>query len=405
VQQRATYSNAVNNDGTGAIELGKWQRIRVHLKRSSAASALDGVVQMWVGDTLAINRTDLSLWSFNDTTTTHDYWRAGYLMGEATRGFDPALSNGVDIRTGVDAFSVTFADPVWRSTPSPTTHTSRAPESTGVLLASFKASEDFVTRSPTRGLNFGAVKNGVRLFNNATAQMWPVAHPIAPGVSYEGGSHVFRIRFASKAAGEIQFSGLPDVEDLHIEQHVYMPSGAEHTYVGDLLTAMEDGGSSNDKLFRVYGAYQKASKDYSVLYGASTWPIAPKGPAYIGTEFVQTMTVAPYTSNAMGEQGSSKNRQPSGGFVGAAAYAGAWTRLRFRCKVATAANNDGIIQIWVNDTLVLSRTNLPTYAGLFGPGVHNAFRSGYLWGWQNNAVRPNGRLYIDNIRFSSGGFA
>jgi hypothetical protein len=113
VQQRATYSNAVNNNGTGAIELGRWQRIRVHLKRSSTPGALDGVMQVYVGDTLAINSTNLSLWSFNDPTTTHDYWRAGYLMGEATRGYQTSLSDGADIRIGIDGFGITFTNPAW----------------------------------------------------------------------------------------------------------------------------------------------------------------------------------------------------------------------------------------------------------------------------------------------------
>jgi hypothetical protein len=280
--------------------------------------------------------------------------------------------------------------------------------SQAVLIAAFTASEDFTERSPTKGAPFHAVKNGVTLTYKGAAQLWPVAHPTAPGVAYDGGSHVFRINMASKAAGEIRFSGLPELGDVCIEQHVYMPSGTEAPHVGDLLTAVEDGSSSNDKLFRLYGAYQPSTADYSVLYGASTWPITKRGPAYIGTEYLRTTSVTPYAYNGTGEQGSyfgSKNRQPAGGFLGAAAYAGTWTRLRVRCTVATAANNDGVLQIWVNDTLVLSRTNMPTYAGLFGPGVHNAFRSGYLWGFQNNAARPSGRLYLDNIRFSTGGFA
>ena len=284
----------------------------------------------------------------------------------------------------------------------------RPAATSGVLLASFKASHDFGALSSEKGGNFSAVKNGIRLFNKAAAQTWPIAHSIAPGVSYEGGSHVFRIRFAAKAAGEIRFDGLPDVEDLHIEQHIYMPSGTETPSVGDLLTATVDGKSANDKLLRVYGVYQSAKRSYSVEYGASTWPRTPSGPAYIGTEYLRTSSISPYVINGMGEQGSyfgKNNRQPAGGFLGAPAYAGTWTRLRFRCKVATAANNDGVMQIWANDALVLSRTDMPTYAGLLGPGVNNFFRSGYLWGWQNNAARPTGFLYVDNIRFSAGGFA
>ena len=279
---------------------------------------------------------------------------------------------------------------------------------TPVLLAAFQASEDFTNLSLAKGHAFNAVKNGVQLHNSAAASIWPVAHAESPGVSYAGGAHVFRIRFASKPAGEIHFAGLPDVEDLHIEQHIYMPSGTETPHVGDLLTATVDGKSANDKLLRVRGVYEPARKSYSVAYGASTWPRTPSGPAYIGTEYLRTTSISPYAVNLIGEQGSyfgKNNRQPAGGFLGASAYAGVWTRLRFRCKVATAANNDGVLQIWVNDTLALSRTDMPTYAGLFGPGVNNFFRSGYLWGWQNNAGRPTGLLYVDNIRFSTGGFA
>jgi hypothetical protein len=277
-----------------------------------------------------------------------------------------------------------------------------------VLIAAFKASVDITGTSATVGTNFSAVKNGVTLTYKSACAAWPVAHPTNPGVSYEGGSHVFRINYAAKAAGEVRFSGLPDVTDLYIEQHIYMPDGTESPYVGDVLTVTTDGSTDNDKLFRLYGVYTSATADWSVLYGASTWPATSPGPGYIGTEYLRTTSIDPYAYNGTGEQGSfygSNNRQPTGGFLGAAVYAGVWTRLRIRAKVASAANNDGILQIWVNDDLVIQRTNMPTYAGLNGPGVNNFFRSGYLWGFQNNAARANGRLYIDNIRFSTGGFA
>ena len=274
------------------------------------------------------------------------------------------------------------------------------PESGGTLIADFQASVDFGTPSLTVGSNFNVVKNGVRLYNKGTAQVWPVAHPTAPGITYEGGSHVFRINMSSGGANEIRFDNLPAVDDMFTEWWLYQPSGTETPFVGIVPVSGSSDGSGNDKLFRLWSvSYTEGMKA-----GGSYWHAAPGSVGYAGSEF----TLYQASTNkllGMGEGGSfygSNNRQPQpSGFMGAAAYVGRWVRVRFRCKPATGPlDNNGIIQIWLDDTLIVNRVNLPLYTN----GTHpNSWTNGYIMGAKNSG--GNGaQVYIDNVRFSTGGF-
>jgi hypothetical protein len=63
--------------------------------------------------------------------------------------------------------------------------------------------------------------------------------------------------------------------------------------------------------------------------------------------------------------------------------------------------NNGIIQIWLDGTLVVSRTQLASYAGT---GGSNVFQSGYILGWANNGFAAGQFMYLDNFTISTGGF-
>jgi hypothetical protein len=266
-----------------------------------------------------------------------------------------------------------------------------------VLIAAFKASVDFGTPSTTAGSNFDTRKNGVRLYNKGTGQVWPVAHSTAPGITYEGGSYVFRINMSSNAANEIRFDGIPAVPELFTEWHMYQPSGAETPDVGEIPISGSTSGIGNDKFFRLWSV----SYTTGIKVGASYWHDAINSIGYLGTEhdrFNGTSLVG------MGEGGSAytpTNRQPVGGFMGASAYYGRWVRVRIHNKVATVANNDGINKIWLDDTLILNRTNLPIYTDGVQP---NSFTNGYILGSKNSGNNGT-KVYIDNVRFSTGGFA
>ena len=75
--------------------------------------------------------------------------------------------------------------------------------------------------------------------------------------------------------------------------------------------------------------------------------------------------------------------------------------MRIRSKVASAANNNGVIQIWFNGALLVDKRNLPSYAA---GGVGNFFQSGYLLGWANSTFNPETKMFIDDVTISTGGF-
>jgi hypothetical protein len=76
--------------------------------------------------------------------------------------------------------------------------------------------------------------------------------------------------------------------------------------------------------------------------------------------------------------------------------------IRIRAKVPTAANNDGVIQIWVDGVLASNKTNLPGYPP---DGIGNYFESGYLLGWANSGFQEGQSMFIDDVSISVGGFS
>jgi hypothetical protein len=77
---------------------------------------------------------------------------------------------------------------------------------------------------------------------------------------------------------------------------------------------------------------------------------------------------------------------------------GKWMEVIFHIKVASSANNDGIIQVWKNGEEYLNVTDLPNYSEL----GFNYFQYGYLLGWSNSGFEEETVMYIDNVVFSTG---
>ena len=266
------------------------------------------------------------------------------------------------------------------------------------LLAEFRASVDFTGLSSTVGVGFSQTKNGVTLYSNGNASLWPVAHPTAPGVTYEGGSHVFRINMSSPAANELRFDGVPAVEELFTEWSLYLPSGLESPSVGTLPVGAADG---NDKFFRLWSE----SYTQGLKVGASYFHASLGSVGYLGREFTKYL-LATNTLLGMGEGGgpwNTNNRHPQpSGFFGSLDFAGRWMRIRIRAKVASSPTaNDGVFQLWVDDALMTSTTSLPLYTDGVRP---NSFTNGYIMGAKNSGGNGS-QMYLDNVRFSTGGFA
>lgn len=280
------------------------------------------------------------------------------------------------------------------------------------MLATFKASADHLDGSPTVGVNFSPVtKNGVTLSRDGTTQLWPCAHPVLQGPSYEGGAYVYRTNNNSgPGANELKFGFATPQTESFIEWWVYMPTGAESPSYGGRQATGSASPTANDKVFRLYnGTTGVEGTDYDFTNCTVKIGMSMRGTgtgsrqsvyierqrtanvvtsAVAGTDFINIGEVSPQVRHEYG---------------GADAYVGQWVRHRLRAKVASSANNDGIVQFWLNNTLVLSRTDLDIYAVNGGLGNNNSFRWGYIWGFRNSGVQDS-RVYVDNLTFSSGGF-
>jgi hypothetical protein len=197
---------------------------------------------------------------------------------------------------------------------------------------------------------------------------------------------------ASKNWGELRFGGLPQVPEVFIQFHLYQPNGQESPFLGPRVRVPVDG--MNDKFFRLWsGPYNNSH----IKYGASTWGAG--GVGRLGTEFMRNDGTR---MQGMGQGGSAFALSPKPPFIGAEAYLGRWVSVRIRCRVSSPANNNGVIQIWLDDQLVADRQGLPSFSF---DGIGNFFESGYLLGWANSGFQAGQHMYIDDVVISTGGFS
>lgn len=228
---------------------------------------------------------------------------------------------------------------------------------------------------------FSTRQNGVWWSSTPWAEVTnAIAHTGSKSVRFRQGE--------SREWAEMRFSGLPRMPEVFVQFYLYMPSGLEQPYVGPRVTVPNNHG--NDKFFRLWGGNPE-----SIRYGASTWD-ANDGTSSLGIEYRYNDG---HEMWLMGEgvAGIPKLR----GFIGSPAYQGRWVEVRIRCKVASPANNDGVIQVWIDRTLALNATALASYA--WG-GVANYFEDGYLLGWANNGFPTGQNMYLDDFTVSATSF-
>ena len=87
----------------------------------------------------------------------------------------------------------------------------------------------------------------------------------------------------------------------------------------------------------------------------------------------------------------------------AAANRGRWVQIRIRAKNATVANNDGVVQIWVDGVLTLDQHALAT-GNIYGVAGPTGYTTGYLLGWANNGFQVGQMVYLDDFTITTGGF-
>lgn len=77
---------------------------------------------------------------------------------------------------------------------------------------------------------------------------------------------------------------------------------------------------------------------------------------------------------------------------------GTWVTIKVRAKTASAANNNGILQIYIGGALLVNVNNLAAYTT---GGTENFFKNGALMGTADSGFSQNTNTYIDNFTISS----
>ena len=243
-----------------------------------------------------------------------------------------------------------------------------------VLLAAFSATTDGF-----------ATKGGITLYNKAWFDVWT-------GWSYDG-TRAYRARQGESGGWtELGFTGLSQLQEIYVSFRAYMPDGTEG--VGPAFFTPSS--NNNDKLIRVWGYSYGGT--YNQKMGASTW----NGQA--GGEY--QWSGGPGVRWDMG-QGPYANPKTD---LWVASNRGRWLLVQIRLRIASSSNNDGIIQSWVDGVPAMNLTAVENYVypDDLAPNAnqgHNYFEEGYILGAWNSGAPVGQYMYLDDVRFSTGGFA
>jgi hypothetical protein len=174
------------------------------------------------------------------------------------------------------------------------------------------------------------------------------------------------------------------LSEVYMRWYQYFPTGTEQPSVGPKFVHRNDDGPDNNKFLKVWDDdYSK----YKLSTGFSTNPTSTaNGNSVIITEYGNNgRGVGPFGSQFDGNGITDARR-------------GRWVRFDVHIKTATAANNDGVIELWVDGVKTINNTTLPMYPD---GGVGNYLRNGYIMGWANSGFTLTSKTYIDDLAISA----
>ena len=205
------------------------------------------------------------------------------------------------------------------------------------------------------------------------------------------GSTSLKFTYRGSASGdawsEQRFKLGDNLTEIYLEWYQYFPDGTEG--LGAKWTHRFVTGPDNNKFLRVW---DDDYVSYKIKVGHS-WDSSgdPEKEACITEHAVN--------ASGMTKHGPSWSPSP---FDGADdTYLGRWIRFRSHVKTASSANNDGVIQLWVDDTLEIDGQVHAIYPS---GGVGNYFANLYFNGWANSGFASLTHTYIDDVVISSIGF-
>ncbi len=178
------------------------------------------------------------------------------------------------------------------------------------------------------------------------------------------------------ARAELRYVLGQNMNDVYIQWYQYFPNGTEG--LGPKWSH-RSASPSNNKFIRLWADVYSA---FTIKVGASLWPTSGGDSSLLpdyGTS--QTSGIGPYGLSG-DTQGVTDARR------------GRWVQFVYHAKTATSANNDGVIQLWVDGTLTIDHASVPLYPQ---GGIGNYFRNGYLMGWSNSGFAQTTHTYIDDV--------
>jgi hypothetical protein len=240
--------------------------------------------------------------------------------------------------------------------------------------------DDFETCSLRKSAN-------ARGFQWRDSQGHPGESPVVSRELARSGRCSLKFTFLPGPAGddawsEQRFRLGKKMSEIYLQWYQYYPSGREEPFVGPRFHHRDDTGPDNNKYLRLW---DEDYGQYRVKLGFSTMPIG-NGDSKLITEFgTNRKGVGPRRSHFDPRAISDARR-------------GRWLKIQVHVRLATAANNDGVIEMWVDGVKTISNQRLPIYPS---GGVGNYLRHGYLMGWANSGFAATGVTFIDDVIISA----
>lgn len=232
-----------------------------------------------------------------------------------------------------------------------------------------------------------------------------------------GGTKCARFREGDSGNwSELRFGGLANLPEIYVQYYLYMPDGTEG--IGPKAKII---GTLNDKAARFWGGGDEGydfgntyvdshgvAQPYGNKVGGSTWGDGSAVNGYIGAEFEYSDPTGGATGQwNMGEtygDGVNNTGSPTHVQFIDDANRGRWLQIRWHIKQASPANNDGVIEYFLDGATVFSYTHLQNgniYAGTNSPF---GFTTGYILGAANNGWPTGQYVYLDDFSIKTGGF-
>lgn len=80
---------------------------------------------------------------------------------------------------------------------------------------------------------------------------------------------------------------------------------------------------------------------------------------------------------------------------------GVWYKFKMRTVLNTASNQDGIIEMWIDDVKIMHRTNIRYATGIKAGSKLNQFAFYPIWGGGGNTKPSNQHFYVDDFKIST----